>query len=189
MMLVMPTLFGVGFQVPDVIVPAFVRGGSKVLGQAVEFDFLNADAAVTDDNMDGGDNSGFANVIATIAATATTRRKIYGIVNGPGEGSQAGAGTTVADDALANVQMYGVTRALVYDATGALAKGDDLFVVAGASPGSATGLVDRDTTFTVEVEYPIVGLCLETVADADPAILARVWFWGGLPFGINALPT
>jgi len=189
MFLIMPTAFGVGFQVPDVSVKAFVRGGSKVLGQVVEFDFANSDAAVLDNNMDGGSDSGFANVIATTVPSATTRRKIYGIVEGPGEGSQAGAGTTVADDALAVVKMYGHTRALVFDATGALAKDDDLFVIAGASPASATGLVDRDATFVVEVEYPIVGKCLETVADADPAILAKIWFWGGLPFGINQLQT
>lgn len=189
MFMIMPSLFGEGFQVPHIAPHAFVRGGSKALGQVVEFDFANSDAAVTDNDMDGGEDSGFANVIATTTASATTRRKLYGIILGPGEGSQAGAGTTVADDRLAKVLMYGVDRALVFDATGALAKDDDLFVIAGASPGSATGLVDRDATFVVEVEYPTVGKCLETVADADPAILANVWFWGGLPFGINQAPT
>lgn len=185
MFLIMPTQFGVGFQVPDITVTAYVRGGSKVLGQVVEFDFANSDAAVTDNNMDGGEDAGFGNVIATTTASATTHRKLYGIILGPGEGSQSGAGTTVADDGLAKVLMYGVDRALVFDATGALAKGDDLFVIAGVSPASATGLVDRDATFVAETEYPTVGKCLETVADADPEILAKVWFWGGLPFGIH----
>lgn len=189
MFLVMPTTLGVGFQVPTVKVPAFVRGGNKVKGQVVQFDFANGDAAVSDNNMDGGDDSGFGNVIATTVPSATTRRQIYGIVLGPGEGSQSGAGTTVADDHLADVMLYGVDDALVFDATGALAKDDDLFVIAGASPASATGLVDRDATFVVEVEYPTVGKCLETVADADPEILAKVWFWGGLPFGVHQLPT
>lgn len=184
MFLVMPTQFGVGFQVPSIACKAIVRGGSKVLGQVVEFDFANSDGSVTDNDMDGGDNSGFANVIATTTASASTRRKVYGIIQGPGEGSQSGAGTTVADDRIANVLLYGVDQALVFDATGALAKDDDLVVIAGASPGSATGLVDRDATFVVAVEYPIVGKCLETVADADPEILASVWFWGGLPFGV-----
>lgn len=189
MFIIMSSQFGDGFQVSQLAPHCFVRGGSKVLGQVVEFDFANSDAAVTDNNMDGGSNSGFANVIATTTASATTRRKIYGIILGPGEGSQSGAGTTVADDRLAKVMMYGVDRALVFDATGDLAKEDSLFVVAGASPGSATGLVDRDATFVVEVEYPIVGMCLDTVADADPAILANIWFWGGLPFGIHQAPT
>jgi hypothetical protein len=184
MFIIMPSQFGTGFQVPTQQVKAFVRGGSKVRGQVVEFDFANSDTATTDDNMDGGDNSGFGNVIATTTASATSRMKLYGIVEGPGEGT-AGAGNTVADDALAIVTLYGVTRALVFDATGALAKDDDLFVVAGASPGSATGLVDTDATFVIDVEYRIVGKCLETVADADPEILASVWFWGGLPFGVR----
>jgi hypothetical protein len=188
MFLIMPSQFGVGFQIPLIQCNVMVRGGAAVRGQVMQFDFANGDAAVTDNNMDGGDNSGFANVIPTTVPSATTRRMIYGILEGPAQGT-AGAGTSMADDSEAICTLYGVTRALVFDATGALAKNDDLFVIAGASPASATGLVDRDATFVVEVEYPTVGKCLETVADADPEILASIWFWGGLPFGINQLQT
>lgn len=186
MFLVMPSTFGVGFQVPTLSFPAMVRGGSKVLGQVVEFDFANSDGDVTDNNMDGGDNSGFGNVIATTTVSATTKRKFYAIVEGPGEGSQAGAGTTVADDRLALVTMFGVTRALVFETAGAAAKNDDLFVVPATS---ATGLTTEVAAAVVEVEYPLVAKLLGTVVDADPEILASVWFSGAFPFGILQLKT
>lgn len=181
MYLVMPTQFGVGFQTPDLAPKATVRGGSKVLGQLVAFDFANSDADVTDNAMDGGDNSGFANVIATRSNANEEAWGIFGVIEGPGEGSQAGAGTTVADDKLAVVRMYGVTRALVLRASGSFAKQDALYSDQSVAPTAMT-----IAPATVGEVHKQLAICLATVTTPTTATLASVWFFGGLPFGVAA---
>jgi|SRR6185503_2893817 len=179
MFFIMPSLFGVGFQVPDLVVPATVRGGSKVLGQLVAFDLANSDAATTDNAMDGGDNSGFGNVIATRSNAIEEATGIFGVIEGPGEGSQASAGNTVADDRLAAVRMYGVTRALVLRASGSYAKHDPLYSDQSVAPTAMT-----IAPATVGEVHKQLATCLAVVTTPTTATLASVWFFGGLPFGI-----
>lgn len=174
MFIIMPSQFGYGFQVPSITVKAYMRNGTATRGQVVQFDFINTDAATTDNNMDGGDNSGFANVLAISAAADAS---VVAIVEGPAL-LTASPSATVADDGLALLTMYGVTQALVFETAGAGAKGDPLYVDSGVS---ATALVTTPGGTTTS--FPQVAILLGTVADADPAILASVWFFGGLPAG------
>jgi hypothetical protein len=196
---------GIGFEPTETTVQCRVRGGAKTKGQVVQFDLRNTDPAVLDNNLDGGEDSGFGNVIVVTTPTATTPRKMYGIIRGPGDGSQAGSSIVIPDDAVANVMLYGVAQCLVFEPSsspgtnGALAIDDDLGVINAAivggggtvATGSAVAMMPIADTVTVSggyvagVEYPILGKCLEVVAVATSAILAKCWFWGGLPCGIS----
>lgn len=176
MFLIVPTQFGTGFQVPQIQCVAIVRGGSKTRGQTVKFDFVNADADVTDNDMDGGTNSGFANVIAT--TTASEAGGMFAVIE-KAYTKTASPSSTVADDKEALVTMYGITQALIKKASGSLAKEDKLVIDVSVS---ATGLTsDADSA---GVDHKVVAFALAALTTPTTETLARVFFFGGLPGGM-----
>lgn len=192
-MFFMPTSFGFGFQVATRTCIAFNRGGlAKLIGQTVQFDFRNNDPATLDNNMDGGEDSGFANLNAQLTTpSGTTERFVYGVITGQAETSASASsalGASVPDDAPCEVTLQGVCTAAVFEATAVtIDKGHDLFVRGGASPGHSGCLVGQ-AALAAGFEYPIVGKSLAAVVGATGAngTFSRVLFWGGLPYGVKS---
>lgn len=168
--LVMPTEFGQGFQTPQITVKAIVRASTKIRGQIVRFDFENLTTGVNDNNMDGGTDSGFANVIDPNATTALAG--IFGVVEGPAAGGRA----SVLAGAEARVTMWGVTQANC-KATATLVKGDQL-VVDVVTPFNS--LTTNATTAGVDRKVVAIAMAGGVITSTT---LVSVWFIGGLPFG------
>ncbi len=143
-----------GLRFPVVDVLAINRsGGTRAIGDVVEFDLANADGDVTSNILNQA-SGGFANFLAP---TATGLK--FGI--------HAVCLEATTDNALGRVRIEGIVQAFVIRASSNISKGDPLII---------TTAYNLDGISAAGEKY--VATALDLVTGPSSRILARVLFRG-----------
>jgi len=156
---------GIGFDpFRDRITAINRTGSSTAIGTVGVLALDNEDGDVSDNELDGGNDSGFGNVVAisnTYASSADgSKLQASAIV--------VVATEVIADNAEGEWVAYGVTDVLVNANTHNIAKGDPL-IVDGATAGV---MLEVDGATTGE-NYKVVGIAL-AAATTDGALISCV---------------
>lgn len=181
-MLIMPVNLAERGLMPVLIrIRAIFRAGANVAscvqGTVVMLDLGLSDAAVRDNDRNGGDDSGLANVTECLIRTETC-------------GPILVAMGVIADNAEGTFMLYGIDKVKVQKDGGAdISAGANLTIDTGtaAARGCLTNNAVAVSAGTGEQDQKIVwGRNLDLVtADASTGLAARVWFNGLTGLGIE----